>query len=184
MSVPKFGFASTLTHGAGVVAPAKSVTTYSRPSGVKPPRPLKKTRSRSGNSTDVSISGRVRIRNCGGSGSGRVRRDEIQNLIVQRLAINGIVLVQNHEVNGEAFQAPVSVRLHDLPHEVNAVNVRRIQKQNRQVAGNAETPEIALAALVARKHARNRAARGLIVKQRAREPAVKLRLDFGRVEMA
>jgi hypothetical protein len=40
MTVPKCGFARTFTHGAGVTWPGASVMTYSRPSGVKPPRPL------------------------------------------------------------------------------------------------------------------------------------------------
>ena len=42
MTVPKCGFASTLTHGAGVTCPCAVVMTYSRPSGVNPPSPLKK----------------------------------------------------------------------------------------------------------------------------------------------
>ena len=45
MTVPKCGLASTFTHGAGVACPCAVVTTYSRPSGVNPPRPLKKIRS-------------------------------------------------------------------------------------------------------------------------------------------
>ena len=39
--MPKPGFASTLTHGAGVTAPGPVVMMYSWPSGVKPPSPLK-----------------------------------------------------------------------------------------------------------------------------------------------
>ena len=45
-TVPMCGLAMTLTHGAGVFRPGSRVTTYSRPSGVKPPRPLQKMRSR------------------------------------------------------------------------------------------------------------------------------------------
>ena len=46
--MPNCGLAITLTQGAGVARPGVVVMTYSRPSGVKPPRPLKKIRSRRG----------------------------------------------------------------------------------------------------------------------------------------
>src|SRR5512135_2029561 len=45
MTVPNSGLARTFTQGAGVTAPGAVVTMYSRPSGVKPPSPLKNTRS-------------------------------------------------------------------------------------------------------------------------------------------
>jgi hypothetical protein len=40
-TVPKRGLAITLTHGAGGRCPASDRITYSRPSGEKPPMPLK-----------------------------------------------------------------------------------------------------------------------------------------------
>ena len=45
-NVPKSGLASTLTQGAGVICAADTVMTYSHPSEVKPPRPLKANSSR------------------------------------------------------------------------------------------------------------------------------------------
>ena len=48
MTVPNPGFARTFTQGAGVTAPGPVVMMYSRPSGVKPPSPLKNTRSSRG----------------------------------------------------------------------------------------------------------------------------------------
>src|SRR5471030_1057295 len=45
MKKPKSGLAITLTHGAGVHWLPSSVMTYSRPSALKPPMPLKKARS-------------------------------------------------------------------------------------------------------------------------------------------
>src|SRR5207247_11455425 len=42
---PNRGFAITLIHGAGVHRPSRRMTTYSRPSCAKPPRPLKNSRS-------------------------------------------------------------------------------------------------------------------------------------------
>ena len=53
--MPKYGLASTFTQGAGVVLPGAVVMTYSRPSGVNPPRPLKKIRSSRG---AVAVGGR------------------------------------------------------------------------------------------------------------------------------
>jgi hypothetical protein len=44
-TVPNFALASTLTQGAGVTWYCVVVIMYSRPSGVKPPNPLKKIRS-------------------------------------------------------------------------------------------------------------------------------------------
>src|SRR5689334_2996341 len=38
---PKFGFATTLTHGSGVVSLFRRTTTYSRPEFANPPNPLK-----------------------------------------------------------------------------------------------------------------------------------------------
>ena len=62
MTVPKCGFASTFTHGAGVTCPCAVVMTYSRPSGVNPPSPLKKIRSRRGNAGVAAGSARwVRV---------------------------------------------------------------------------------------------------------------------------
>ena len=47
-TVPNCGLASTFTQGAGVTRPGWVVMTYSRPSGVKPPIPLKQIRSARG----------------------------------------------------------------------------------------------------------------------------------------
>ena len=38
--VPKTGFAKTFDHGSGVSRSPSSTTTYSRPSGVNPPKPF------------------------------------------------------------------------------------------------------------------------------------------------
>jgi len=57
------GFASTFTQGAGVTRPGVVVITYSRPSAVKPPNPLKKTKSWRGNPAAAGASARwVRVR--------------------------------------------------------------------------------------------------------------------------
>jgi hypothetical protein len=61
------GLASTLTHGAGVICPAWRVMTYSWPSLVKPPKPLRKISSRGG-----YLLGRSWPRGAGG----RQRRDQ------------------------------------------------------------------------------------------------------------
>ena len=52
--MPIWALAMTFDHGAGVVRPGPSERTYSRPSGVKPPRPLKNNLSRGGGSDSVT----------------------------------------------------------------------------------------------------------------------------------
>src|SRR2546422_11386832 len=47
------GFAITLIHGDGVHRPSRRMTTYSRPSCAKPPRPLKHSRSACGFATSA-----------------------------------------------------------------------------------------------------------------------------------
>ena len=44
MTVPKYGFATTFTHGAGVICPGARRTTYSLPSAEKPPKSLRRIR--------------------------------------------------------------------------------------------------------------------------------------------
>src|SRR5512134_1776499 len=53
---PKSGLAMTLIQGAGVHCPSPRTVTYSRPSGVNPPRPLKNSRSSAGGGTVSAFS--------------------------------------------------------------------------------------------------------------------------------
>src|SRR5206468_9987534 len=63
---PKPGLATTLIQGAGVHCPSPSTVTYSRPSRVNPPRPLKNSRSGVGAGTASAFSRGARSR--GGTG--------------------------------------------------------------------------------------------------------------------
>ena len=62
MTVPNHGLAKILTHGAGVLCSVCVVITYSRPSAVKPPKPLLRMRSgRGGKPEPAGISAAKRL---------------------------------------------------------------------------------------------------------------------------
>ena len=109
-TVPIWGLASTLAHGAGVVCPGASEITYSRPSGVNPPRPLKKTRSR-GAGADVVAGSIDRV------------GDEARNLALDRrppldLLGQGLGAVGEDHPRDRLQQHPVFLRqLFAAPHE-------------------------------------------------------------------
>ena len=81
------------------------------------------------------------------------RRDEPHDLILQQLPISGLVFVPDHQVDGQALEAPVGVRLHELPRQVDVGGVGDLQQHDRQVAGNRLPPQPGLAATVARQRA-------------------------------
>ena len=43
--------------------------------------------------------------------------DQAHDLVVQQLAVAAALLVPDHQVDREALQAPVGVRLHQLAHQ-------------------------------------------------------------------
>jgi hypothetical protein len=60
--------------------------------------------------------------------------DQSHDAILQQLAITGFVLVPDHHVDREAFQAPVRMRLHELAHQVDMCEVPDLQQHDRQVS--------------------------------------------------
>ena len=85
--VPNDGFARTFTHGAGVICPGAIVMTYSRPSGVNPPSPLRKIRSRSGSSIAAGDSGATAARGWQRRDRGRGSTDPFELLCQRPIAI-------------------------------------------------------------------------------------------------
>src|SRR6476646_1924709 len=79
--------------------------------------------------------------------------DQRGNLILQILAVNRNVLVQNHQLDRQTFRAPVGMRLNELAHEFNILQVGDAQKDQRRVARDTVGPEGALAAAVLQQNA-------------------------------
>ena len=79
--------------------------------------------------------------------------DQRRNLILQVLAINRNVFVQNHQLDRQTFRAPVGMRLDELAHEFDFLRVGDAQKNERRVAGDAVGPKSALSAAVLQQNA-------------------------------
>ena len=62
------------------------------------------------------------------------------------LDIGGLTIVQDDEIDGELFHAPIFVRLQKLSHDVDVFDVRDAQKNDRQIPGNALRPQTRLRA--------------------------------------
>src|SRR5207249_9338953 len=71
---PNAGFATTLIQGAGVHCPLPRTVTYSRPSGVNPPRPFQNSRPSAGGDMVSDSSRGERSRGGTGPGPGRSKR--------------------------------------------------------------------------------------------------------------
>ena len=48
-----------------------------------------------------------------------------------------MTIVQDDQIDGELFHAPIFVRLQKLSHDVDVFDVRDAQKNDRQIPGNA-----------------------------------------------
>ena len=62
------------------------------------------------------------------------------------LDIRGLTIVQDDQIDGELFHAPIFVRLQKLSHDVDVFDVRDAQKNDRQIPGNALRPQARLRA--------------------------------------
>ena len=109
--------------------------------------------------------------------------DQAHDLILQLLAVAGLVLVPDHQIHGEAFQPPVRVRLHDLPHQFDIVRIGDLQQHDRQVAGNRMAPQSGLATPILQQHRRVGAQRTVRINHQPGEPLVQLRIGLGRIDL-
>ena len=75
--------------------------------------------------------------------------DHRLQLLLQVLQVAGRVLVEDDEVERQSLEAQVLVRLEQLGDERDAGGVGHPDQQDRQVAGDAELPQVALPALIA-----------------------------------
>ena len=100
------------------------------------------------------------------------------------LPVAAALLVPDHEIDPQPLEAPVRMRLHELAHQLDVVRDRDLQQHDGKVAGDRIAPQPRLAAAVARDHGALRRAALHWRRDRARQPAVELRIGFGDVELA
>ena len=86
------------------------------------------------------------------------------------------LVVQQHEVDGEAFQVPVFVRGQQLPQQAAIVDVVDAREQDRPIARDAEPPQARQRQRVRLQRSLRRPQRHVVVEQRVRELLVQVRL--------
>ncbi len=110
-------------------------------------------------------------------------RDEIDDRFLQRLPIDRVVFVPDHQIDGQSLQSPVGMCLHRLPHQRNAFVVANPHQDDRQVAGDAVAPQSRLAPPIAAEDARLGPPQRRGVDDRAGQSAVDLRIGFRGAEL-
>ena len=100
------------------------------------------------------------------------------------LAITGVVLVPDQQVDGQALEPPVRVRLYQLPYQLDVGRIGDLQQHDRQVAGNGLAPQAGLATPVAQQHAGLGAQRGRYIEDRPGQALVQLRVRLRGIELA
>ena len=113
----------------------------------------------------------------------QARRDQAHDLVLQLLAVTGQVLVPDHQIDGQSFQAPVRMRLHQLPHQFDVGRIADLQQHHRVVAGDRLAPQPGLAAAVLQQHGLFGAQRGVGVQHQSGEALVQLRIGLRGVDL-
>ena len=67
--------------------------------------------------------------------------DQPDDLLLQPLPIAVVILVPDHEIDGEALEPPVGVRLHELAHQLDIGGIGDLQQHDRQIAGDGVAPQ-------------------------------------------
>src|SRR5438093_3449451 len=96
--------------------------------------------------------------------------EEGSELCVYLVQIAGWILVQDHDIGAQPFQAPVLLRLKDLTYEANIVVADDTHEQNRQIAGNTVWPQTGLTEGVRRNRGRTRPQRAIGEEHSRRNP--------------
>ena len=105
------------------------------------------------------------------------------DLVVEQLPVTGVIFVPDHQVDGQSFQPPVGVRLHELAHQIDIGRICDLQQHDRQIAGNGVAPQAGLPAAVLDENAGVGAQRGIGINDRAGQPAVELRVGLGGIDL-
>ena len=109
--------------------------------------------------------------------------DQSHDLVLQHLPVAAAILVPDDEIDRQALQPPVRVRLDQPPHEVDVVGVADLQQHDRQVARDRVAPQAGLTAPVAHQHAALGPQRRIGIDHGARQPRVELRVGLGGVDL-
>ena len=112
------------------------------------------------------------------------RGDQAGDPVVERLAVDRNVLVENDQFGGQPLHAPVGVRPDELLHELDLLRVADAEENERRVAREAVAPETVLAAPVGEQHAGAGPPGGVGIDQRSGQTAVELGLRLRGVEVA
>ena len=76
---------------------------------------------------------------------------QILDLLVQFLEVAGRVVIENDEINDQAFQPPIRMGQEQLAHERELLRLGDAHQHNRMVPGNAMPPKSGLALMVGRQ---------------------------------
>ena len=79
----------------------------------------------------------------------RAGGDDVHNRVLQRLAVNRVVLIPDHEVARQPLHPPVGVGLHGLPHQIEPHRVADADEHDRQVSGDSVAPQSRLSPSIA-----------------------------------
>ena len=112
------------------------------------------------------------------------RSDQSHDLVLQLLAITGVILVPDHQVHREPFQAPVGMGLHQLTHQIHIGRIADLQQHNRQIAGDGVAPQPGLPTPIADQHGGVGAQGGVGVNDRAGQARIQLRIGLTGIELA
>ena len=67
--------------------------------------------------------------------------DQPDDLLLQSLPIAVVILVPDHQIDGESLEPPVGMRLHELAHQFDIGGIGDLQQHDRQVAGDGVAPQ-------------------------------------------
>jgi hypothetical protein len=102
------------------------------------------------------------------------RANERVERVLQLLEVRARAFVQDHQVDREVLRAPVLVRADELARDAQVAGLVDLHQHDRQVARDAERPELCRAALVAPLDRRRRAQSGIpeddVVRELLEEP--------------
>ena len=66
--------------------------------------------------------------------------DQSEDLFLESLPIAIVILVPDHQIDGQTLEPPIGMRLDELAHKFKVGDVRYLQQDNRQVAGDCVAP--------------------------------------------
>ena len=66
--------------------------------------------------------------------------DQTHDLFLELLPVTGTLLVPDYQVDAEALESPIGVGPHQLAHQLDVRQFADLEQDDRQVAGDRETP--------------------------------------------